>query len=75
MLAGLGAHLTTVLGSVPAGHLAALEQLRAIAYREASTMAYADAFRTIMLAFLITTPLVLLLRKVGPAKVPAGQGH
>jgi MFS transporter, DHA2 family, multidrug resistance protein len=75
LLAGLGSHLTTVLGSAPAGHLAALEQLREIAYREASTMAYADAFRTIMLAFLIATPLVLLLRKVGPAKVPAGQGH
>jgi DHA2 family multidrug resistance protein len=74
-LAGLGAHLTTVLGSAPAGHLAALEQLREIAYREASTMAYADAFRTIMLAFLITTPLVLLLRKVGPAKAPAAEGH
>ncbi|HEY1933554.1 MAG TPA: DHA2 family efflux MFS transporter permease subunit [Acetobacteraceae bacterium] len=75
MLAGLDTHLTTVLGSAPAGHLAALEQLREIAYREASTMAYADAFRTIMLAFLITTPLVLLLRKVGPAKLPPGQGH
>jgi len=64
-----------VLGSVPAGHLAALEQLHDIAYREAATMAYADAFRTIMLAFLITTPLVLLLRKVDPPKAPATDGH
>ena len=67
LLAGLSTRLTTVLGSVPSGHLAALEQLRAIAYREASTMAYADTFRVIMIAFLLTTPLVLLLRKVtGP---------
>ncbi len=64
LLADLSGRLTGVLGSAPAGHLAALEQLRAIAYREASTMAYADAFRVIMAAFLVTTPLVLLLRKV-----------
>lgn len=75
LLAGLTARLTTVVGSVPAAHLAALDQLRAIAYREASTMAYADAFRTIMLAFLLTTPLVLLLRKVVPPKTPATEGH
>ena len=52
-----------------------LEQLRAIAYREASTMAYADAFRAIMVAFLLATPLVLLLRKVGAAKAPSADAH
>jgi MFS transporter, DHA2 family, multidrug resistance protein len=75
LMAGVSARLTTLLGSAPAGHLAALEQLRDIAYREATTMAYADAFRTIMLAFLITTPLVLLLQKVAPPKAPAAEGH
>jgi MFS transporter, DHA2 family, multidrug resistance protein len=75
LMAGLTARLTAVLGSAPAGHLAALEQLQNIAYREATTMAYADAFRTIMLAFLITTPLVLLLRKVAPPKASAAEGH
>ncbi len=75
LMAGLAARLTTVLGSVPAAHLAALEQLRDLAYREAATMAYADAFRTIMLAFLLTTPLVLLLQKVDPPKAPATEGH
>ncbi len=70
MVAELGGGLTKVLGSTAAGHLAALEQLRAIAYREASTMAYADAFRAIMVAFLIATPLVLLMRKVVPPKAP-----
>ena len=34
-----------------------------------------DAFRTIMLAFLITTPLALLLRKVSPPKAPAADAH
>jgi DHA2 family multidrug resistance protein len=76
LLTHLGTRLSGVLGSAPAGHLAALEQLRAVAYREASTMAYADAFRTIMVAFLVTAPLVLLLRKVVPPKAPApGGGH
>jgi MFS transporter, DHA2 family, multidrug resistance protein len=75
MLTDLGHKMTAVLGSVPAGHLAALEQLRAIAYREASTMAYADAFRTVMFAFLVTTPLVLLMRKVLPPKAPPADAH
>jgi DHA2 family multidrug resistance protein len=74
-LAGLGGQLTDVLGSAPAGRLAALEQLRAIAYREASTLAYADAFRTIMVVFAITTPLVLFMRKVTPPKSAAAEGH
>ncbi|MFL5255219.1 MAG: DHA2 family efflux MFS transporter permease subunit [Rhodopila sp.] len=75
MLAGLGDKMTRVLGSVPAGHLAALEQLHAVAYREAATMAYADAFRAIMVAFLVATPLVLLLRKVAPPKAPPADAH
>jgi DHA2 family multidrug resistance protein len=75
LLAELSARFTLTLGSAEAGHLAALEQLRAIAYREASTLAYADAFRTIMIAFLITTPLALLLRKVAAPQKPAANAH
>ena len=75
LLSDLSARLTGTLGSAPAGHLAALEQLRAIAYREASTMAYADAFRVIMVAFLVTTPLALLLRKVSAPPQKAREGH
>jgi DHA2 family multidrug resistance protein len=75
LLADLSTRLTITLGSAPAGHLAALEQLRAIAYREASTLAYADAFRTIMVAFLITTPLALLLRKVAAPQSRTGDSH
>jgi MFS transporter, DHA2 family, multidrug resistance protein len=44
--------------------VAALEQLRDLAYREAATMAYADAFRAIMVAFVVATLLVPLMRKV-----------
>ncbi len=50
-------------------HGAALRQLWNLAYREASTLAYADAFRAIMLAFVFATLLVPFLRKVDP--VPA----
>ncbi len=66
---------TTVLGSTGAGHAAALQELYALAYREASTMAYADAFRAIMLAFLIATPLVLLMRRVAAPAKPAADAH
>jgi DHA2 family multidrug resistance protein len=53
-----------VPGSSEAGHVAALKQLWQLAYREASTLAYADAFRFIMIAFVIATLLVPLLRNV-----------
>jgi MFS transporter, DHA2 family, multidrug resistance protein len=71
LLAGLGARLAVVLGSAHAGEAAALAELHALAYREAATMAYADAFRAIMLAFVIATPLVLLMRKVVPVRAKA----
>jgi DHA2 family multidrug resistance protein len=53
------------------GHRAALKALWHLAYREASTLAYADAFRGIMLAFIVATLLVPLLRKPGAPKVAA----
>jgi len=57
----------TLPGSPQSGHLAALERLWHLAYREASTLAFADAFRVIMLAFVVATLLVPLMRKVAPA--------
>jgi MFS transporter, DHA2 family, multidrug resistance protein len=75
LLAGLAARLAPVLGSARAGEAAALGELHLLAYREAATMAYADAFRAIMLAFLIATPLVLLMRKVAPLKAPPAEAH
>ena len=62
-------------GSPGAGHTAALEQLWQLAYREASTLAFADAFRAIMLAFVVATLLVPLLRKVGAAPAPSADAH
>jgi DHA2 family multidrug resistance protein len=60
----------TLPGSPEAGHLAALKQLWELAYREAATLAYADAFRAIMLAFAVATLLVPLLRNVAPGGPP-----
>ncbi|MCA0029540.1 MULTISPECIES: hypothetical protein [unclassified Mesorhizobium] len=46
----------------------------ALAYREASTTAYADAFLVIMVAFVIVTALVPFLRNVAP-KPPPPDAH
>lgn len=62
-------------GSPGAGQDAALRQLWSLAYREASTLAFADAFRAIMLAFVIATLLVPLLRKVAAPKAPPADAH
>ena len=72
---GLVQRYGAIPGSPQAGHVAALKQLWELAYREASTLAYADAFRAIMIAFVIATLLVPLMRNVGPAKTSASQGH
>jgi DHA2 family multidrug resistance protein len=60
-----------VPGNLDDGHIAALKQLWRLAYREASTLAYADAFRAIMIAFLVATLLVPLLRQIAAPKAPA----
>jgi len=57
------------------GHTAALKQLWALAYREASTLAFADAFRGIMVAFIVATLLVPLLRNIAPGKTTASASH
>jgi MFS transporter, DHA2 family, multidrug resistance protein len=73
---GVTQRYTAVLGSLQAGHAAAVKQLWLLAYREASTLAYADAFRAIMLAFIVATLLVPFLRKVAPPPAaPSSDGH
>lgn len=57
-----------MFGDPQAAHVAALKQLWNLAYREASTMAYADAFRVIMVAFMIATILVPLMRSIAAPK-------
>ena len=55
-------------GAPADGTSAALRQLSSLAYREASTLAFADAFRAIMTAFVVATLLVPLLRGVAAPK-------
>jgi len=75
LLHGVGPRYAAVLGGQQAGDQAALKQLWNLAYREASTLAFADAFRAIMVAFMIATLLVPLMRPVvAPAAAPGG-GH
>jgi DHA2 family multidrug resistance protein len=74
LLDSLTARYAAVLGSIEQGHTAALKQLWHLAYREAATLAYADAFRVIMVAFIAATLMVPLMRNVGGVK-PAASGH
>ncbi len=72
MVDGIAQRYGALPGSLDAGHVAALKELWHLAYREASTLAFADAFHAIMVAFIAATLLVPLLRKVTPAKAPSG---
>ena len=71
LLGNLATRYGALPDSVDGGHVAALKQLWSLAYREASTLAFADAFRAIMLGFIVATLLVPLLRQVTPPKVTA----
>ncbi len=75
LVAGVASRYGAMPASVDDGHVAALKQLGHLAYREASTLAFADAFRAIMVAFVIATLLVPLLRKVVPPKAPPADAH
>ena len=75
LLDGLTQRYGALPGAPGAGHDAALHQLWNLAYREASTLAFADAFRAIMLAFVLATLLVPLLRKVATGPAPKAEAH
>ena len=57
------------------GDQAALHQLWNLAHREASTLAYADAFRAIMPAFMVATLLVPFMRKVAAPRAATPAAH
>ena len=74
-LQGAAGRYGALPGGAHDGHSAALDQLWHLAYREASTLAFADAFRAIMLAFVIATLLVPLLRNIAAPAAPSGNAH
>ncbi len=75
LLHGMTERWGAALGGSIAGHAAALDQLWHLAYREASTLAYADAFRAIMITFAVATLLVPLMRKVAAPTAPPAEAH
>jgi DHA2 family multidrug resistance protein len=75
MVQDLTQRYTVALGSANEGHLAAIKQLWQLVYREAATMAYADAFQAIMVAFVAATLFVPLLRKVAAPKAAPADAH
>jgi DHA2 family multidrug resistance protein len=70
LLTGMTQRLSVALGSPLAGSQAALRELWAMTYREAETLAYADAFRAVMVAFIAATCLMPFMKKVTPPKAP-----
>ena len=74
-LGQLSRRLTPLLGSAGAGSAAALRQLWTLAFREAATLAYADAFRAMMLVCLLAACLVPLMKKVTQSPAPGTAGH
>ncbi len=75
LLDGLTHRYNALPGSLDTGTNAALRQLSALAFREASTLAYADAFRVVMAAFVIAALAVPFMRKVVPPKTPVAAAH
>ena len=74
-ISGSTARLAPLLGSMHAAHAATLKQLWQLGYREASTMAYADAFRAVGIICLIAACLVPLLQRVARAPSPPADAH
>jgi DHA2 family multidrug resistance protein len=75
MLQGMTARLSNELGSPAAGHQAAMKKLWQITYAQAETLSYSDAFRAIMVAFIIATCLVPLMKKVARPQKPVTNAH
>jgi MFS transporter, DHA2 family, multidrug resistance protein len=75
LLSGLASRYGEALGSLAQGKAAALHELWRLAYREAATLAYADAFRAIMVAFVIATLLAPLMRRIAPLPSPPPDPH
>jgi DHA2 family multidrug resistance protein len=68
-------HFAAMPGAAGDGQAAALKQLFGLAFREARTLAYADAFGAIMIAFAFATVLVPFLRNVKPTSTPPTPAH
>ena len=75
MVDGIAQRYGALPGSLDGSHVAALKELWRLAYREAATLAFADAFHAIMIAFIAATLLVPLLRQIGPVRMSSAASH
>ena len=75
----LAEHLNSSNSSAQAllshGSTSALSQLWALAFREAQTQAFADAFLAVMACLIIALVLIPLMNKVAPPKAPSSDAH
>lgn len=75
LVQGITERYATLPAGSTVGRRAAFERLWQLAYRKASTLAFADAFRAIMVVFVVATLLVPFLRQVAAPKAPVSNAH
>jgi DHA2 family multidrug resistance protein len=75
LLGSMTHQLGSLLGPGGDGRAAALLHLRDLVYREAATMAYADAFRAMMVACVAAACLVPLMKRVAQTPAPSADAH
>ncbi|CAG2147888.1 Colistin resistance protein EmrB [Cupriavidus numazuensis] len=74
-LQGAGNQMLAAGHDLVDANTAALKQLFALAWREAQTQTFGDAFLIVMVCFVIATAMVPLMRKVAPPKAPSADAH
>jgi MFS transporter, DHA2 family, multidrug resistance protein len=67
--------LVPALAASDEGGSQALREVWNLAYREAQTMTYADAFLMLMVGFAASVFLVPLMRKITPPAAPSAEAH
>ncbi|MGO4809042.1 DHA2 family efflux MFS transporter permease subunit [Cupriavidus sp. 2MCAB6] len=75
LLQAVGSNMAAWGNDIVDAQSAALRQLWALAWREAQTQTFGDAFLVIMVCFVITTAMVPLMRKVAAPKAPSADAH
>jgi len=69
---GLTSRYATMTTGHGVGYQAAFEQVWKLGFREARTLAFADTFRTMMLAFIVVTVLAPLFKNTMASTTPPG---
>lgn len=75
LLQTVGSQMAAIGHDAIEAQAVALRQLWGLAWREAQTQTFGDAFLVIMVCFVIATAMVPLMRKVAPPKAPSADAH